>query len=376
MARITLVKGVPFYGFHVGYRFYLKIYMFNPIVMTRLADLLQQGVIMKRQFQPYEAHLQYLLQFMTDYNLYGCAYLEAGEKRVSFRSPVPEYEDDDGSSSPHLWHSQSVSREQITEDFKLPRVSHCPIEVDICVQDILNRKAVKERRLHHDFVERLKPISSDVKLVYSMAGLWKDETKRRKRRMKNPDQGSSPFPPEVLVSMSADPRWSQPPGWIHEEEYRRQVQQLIAEESAGEKNAPAFEGFVDQAPLEATVKTVLQAVEDLYPENLMPSLGLSELRARRPNPTSSIEVDEQGILGVEQEHDADDLFPDDSDEELLLEAEIAEKAAHLNGQEDLMPRRASEAELPPKSSKTPDIPNLDALVQPLRTINGLLILVR
>src|ERR1700733_12025429 len=62
VARITLVKGVPFYGFHVGYRYYLKIYMLNPMVMTRLADLLRQGVVMKKVFQPYEAHLQYLLQ--------------------------------------------------------------------------------------------------------------------------------------------------------------------------------------------------------------------------------------------------------------------------------------------------------------------------
>ncbi len=73
-----LVKAIPFYGFHVGYRFYLKIYMFNPIVMTRLADL-QQGMVMGRRFQPYEAHLQYLLQFMIDYNLYGCSYIESSE---------------------------------------------------------------------------------------------------------------------------------------------------------------------------------------------------------------------------------------------------------------------------------------------------------
>ena len=133
-----MIKGVPFYGFHVGYRHFLKIYMFNPIVMTRLADLLQQGVIMKQKFQPYEAHLQYLLQFMTDYNLYGCEYLDSS--RTNFRAPVPDH--DEGSNSSHLWHSWSVSQEQTTDDPSLPRVSHCSVEVDICVQDILNRKPV------------------------------------------------------------------------------------------------------------------------------------------------------------------------------------------------------------------------------------------
>lgn len=194
VARITLVKGIPFYGFHVGYRFFLKIYMFNPIVMTRLADLLQQGAIMKQKFQPYEAHLQYLLQFMTDYNLYGCNYLDSSVTR--FRSPVPKH--DEGSNSSHLWHDWSIPANLVTNESNLPRVSHCSIEVDICVQDILNRKLVQERPLHHDFIERTNPLPNDLKLVHSMAGLWKDETKRRKRKMQNLGPGNSPFPPKFL----------------------------------------------------------------------------------------------------------------------------------------------------------------------------------
>ncbi|KAI7641974.1 putative DNA polymerase zeta catalytic subunit, partial [Hortaea werneckii] len=76
VAHISLVKGVPFFGYHVGYRHFLKIYLLNPQHMTRFTDLLQQGAIMKQVFQPYEAHLQYLLQWMCDFNLYGCAYIE------------------------------------------------------------------------------------------------------------------------------------------------------------------------------------------------------------------------------------------------------------------------------------------------------------
>ncbi|KAI3397309.1 hypothetical protein diail_10966 [Diaporthe ilicicola] len=325
VARITLTKGVPFYGFHVGYRFFLKIYMFNPIVMTRLADLLHQGVIMKRKFQPYEAHLQYLLQFMCDYNLYGCDYLESA--KVKFRAPVPQYSEEDESSL-HLWHSQSVSPDNVTEDYALPRVSHCSIEVDICVQDILNRKAVKERRLHHDFVEKDHPVPASMKLVHSMAGLWRDETKRRKRRMHITNPGSSPFPPEVLVSMSADPRESQPQGWVHEEEYMEDIRELVAEEARANKGTTlSFDGFVQTIPFEETVNTTLQSVEDLFPQNLLPSLGRSsQLPEHDQNPSSSVIVDEKGILAA-QEGDPD-LFPDDSDEELIHEATLAQKASH------------------------------------------------
>ncbi|KAK7426724.1 DNA polymerase zeta [Neonectria magnoliae] len=333
VARITLIKGVPFYGFHVGYRFFLKIYMFNPIVMTRLADLLQQGVIMKHKFQPYEAHIQYLLQFMTDYNLYGCNYLDTSA--TCFRSPIPEH--DQGSNSLHLWHSRSIPPEHITDTTALPRVSQCSIEVDLCVQDILNRKQVKERPLHHDFIERVKPLPSDLKFVHSMAGLWKDETKRRKRGMPQSNHGSSPFPPEVLVSMSADPRQSQPQGWIHEEEYRDQIQDLIAVEKGADKATKlAFETFAKPLPFEYTIKTALESVEDLFPSTLMPALGLpSGLDETGQDPASSIEVDEKKVLQVGEGHD--EWFPDDSDEEaitmlVLMEKKIAKASRNPQNQ--------------------------------------------
>ncbi|KAF3353165.1 hypothetical protein VdG1_00637 [Verticillium dahliae VDG1] len=323
VARITLVKGIPFYGFHVGYKFFLKIYMFNPIVMTRLADLFQQGVIMKRKFQPYEAHLQYLLQFMTDFNLYGCGFLDAST--VHFRAPVPRYTEE--GNSLHLWHDQSIPPGSILDDFYLPRVSRCAIEVDICVQDITNRKVIKERLLHHDFIERVKPLRSDLKLVNSMAGLWKDETRRRKLRMTNAQPGSSPFPAEVLVSMSANVRQTGLPGWIHEEEYREDLERLIdAERDQDDQSQPGFDTFVEKHPLANLVKTALQSVEDLFPANLMPALGLAtEIIAPDEDPASSIDVDEQKIIDKDL-LDAND-FPNDSDEDWLRNINFSTDAA-------------------------------------------------
>jgi DNA polymerase zeta len=353
VARITLVKGIPFYGFHVGYRFFLKIYLLNPITMTRLADLLQQGLIMNRKLQPYESHIQYLLQFMIDYNLYGCAYLETS--KVVFRAPVPNWQDEQ--STPHLWHSQTISRQDITDDSRLPRVSHCSIEVDICVQDILNRKAVKERRLHHDFIERLQPLPSDMKLVHSMAGLWKDETKRRKRRMNLTDPGSSPFPPEVLVSMSASPRDSQPAGWIHEEEYRTHIQDLITEEENATGASPlSFDSFVSAQPHADRVKTILQSIEDLFPENLRPALGLDDSFDQSDQDlNSSIVIDEKGILDVEGDQDGDNFFIEDSDEELVRQVELAEQAAKKAKQQKSTSFTSSD-ELPSDPGKAVDLP--------------------
>lgn len=327
VARVTLVKGIPFYGFHVGYRYYLKIYMLNPMVMTRLGDLLRQGVIMKKIFQPYEAHLQYLLQWMTDYNLYGCGYIDC--KRVVFRSPLPEY--DELNNTSHLWHARSIPDELVTDESELPRVSHCSIEVDIHVQDILNREEIKPRPLHHDFIERLNPLPPDQKLVHSMAGLWRDETRRRKSRMSNPEPGSSPFPVEVMVSMSADLRNSQPGGWIHEEEYKEMIEQLIDEEKKKSDDMKiSFDTFVTSSPFDSIIRTTLESVEDLYPENLLPALGL-EPRTETQNIPYEVdedderEVDENRILALTTSNDDYDDFPYESDEEIMRKLELSQR---------------------------------------------------
>src|SRR3954454_5665637 len=126
VARITLVKGIPFYGFHVGYKFYLKIYLLNPMNMTRLADLLREGAVMKRVLQPYESHMQYIAQWMCDYNLYGCAYIEC--EKVKFRAPLPEYLE--MNLAQHQWHDQSIPPAFVSDEAALPKQSHCSLEVD------------------------------------------------------------------------------------------------------------------------------------------------------------------------------------------------------------------------------------------------------
>lgn len=206
-----------------------------------------------------------------------------------------------------------MAQKDITDDPELPRVSHCSIEVDICVQDILNRKAINERPIHHDFIERVAPVQSDLKLVHSMAGLWRDETKRRKRQLPKHLQEGSPFPPEVMVSMSADPRNTRPQGWIHEQEHREQIEQLISEEESNQPDI-SFDTFTKHDPLEVSVRTALQSVEDLHPSSLLPVLGLpSNLADETIDYAASIEVDDKNVArAVEAD---DDFFPEDSDED-------------------------------------------------------------
>ncbi|MCJ1435704.1 DNA polymerase zeta [Xylographa pallens] len=322
VGHITLVKGIPFYGYHVGYKYFLKIYLLNPLHMTRLADLLRQGTVMKTALQPYESHMQYILQWMCDYNLYGCAYIDCC--KVFFRSPVPEYTEIHNTS--HQWHDRTIPKKLISDEAALPRQSHCSLEVDICVQDILNRFETKARPLHHDFVERAIPLAVEEKLVHSMAGLWRDETRRRKARLGKLDDESSPFPPEVLVSVSADPRSIRSTGWIHSEEYQRKMDGVSRDErDQSDGRDIGFHNFIQPSPFEQSIKTAFESIEDLFPLNLAKFQAEEKARNTCMEDLSQIkpgyiEVDERRILAF-----AHDEHLYDSDEEVARDSELVQK---------------------------------------------------
>lgn len=79
VAFIVICKGVPFYGYHVGYRTFLKIYMVHPTHKSRLSQCLRSGAVLGTEFDVFEDHIPFLLQFMLDSNLYGCGWVEVGE---------------------------------------------------------------------------------------------------------------------------------------------------------------------------------------------------------------------------------------------------------------------------------------------------------
>ncbi|ATY61766.1 DNA polymerase zeta catalytic [Cordyceps militaris] len=125
------------------------------------------------------------------------------------------------------------------------------------------------------------------------------------------------IPPEALVPMSAEPRGSLSQAWLHEDEYKMKIEELVVadRESIGSA-VPSFEEFVRPDPFEVTVKTVLQSVEDLHPSSLVPALGLpSAASESKINPASSIEVDEQKARQVNAASESF-YFPESDDEAL------------------------------------------------------------
>ena len=247
------------YGFHIGWRFYLKIYMLNPAYMQRLADLLRNGSIMGRPMQPYEVHIPYLLQFMADYGLYGCGWVEC--QAATFRAPVPDHDSTDQSQ---IWSTMTIPPHFIISSASRPRLSHCAIEIDLLSHHIHNRDTIKPRLLHHDFIERTTPIPPTEKLVHSMAELWRDEERRRQMK------GDTQPVPSVYSSGSRhdqDDRGKGP--WIHEAEMRAKLDELIRSERArSDFHVLQFDTFVKPAKFQSLVQTALESVTDMFPHEL------------------------------------------------------------------------------------------------------------
>ncbi|KAK6496374.1 DNA polymerase zeta [Arthrobotrys musiformis] len=351
VARITLCKGVPFFGFHVGWTYYLKIYLLNPSITTRVSDLLRSGAILKKQFQPYEAHLQYIPQWMIDYNLYGCGYINCS--KVYFRQPIPSEQE---AGEAHIWHAATINKADILDDIEFPRVSHCSLEIDIRVSDILNRLDIEPRDLHHDFLELRNPAEGDKKLVPSMAELWRDEARRR---------GLKDITVESFGQQFSAATRKVHGGWVHEEEYRERVEQIIdAEHARATGRDIQWQGFVKNDPMGDDIKTTLETIEDFYEsKNKDDSVNIS-IDEWQSEGNLDVDVDEEGILRATQ---ADPVNPD----ELGGNKTEAEDEAENENEDEDSPDKNDQLMDDAALEKLEDLENLETISQTVISIDDL-----
>ncbi|RUP45362.1 hypothetical protein BC936DRAFT_148271 [Jimgerdemannia flammicorona] len=296
IAAIVLVKGVPFYGYHVGHRYYLKIYFLNPAHRQRVADLLQSGAVMGMSLQPHEAHIPFELQFMMDYNLFGMGMVRIGRRGVEpdegvrFRAPLPERArvlapegDEEGENAePRVYTVETVPERLVWAEsvagqvsYAARKVARCEIEVDTAVMAILNRDQVKERDIHANLTEAWGVLKGageeeegagfgggevEAKLVKSLAVLWEDESRRREHK------GLPSTIPPVTQNESRSPHAA----WSDELRLREMVRRLVEEDTRASEGTDGKEGVMrvvgERDPRDKDVMTAWRGVEALYPK--------------------------------------------------------------------------------------------------------------
>ncbi|GJJ09693.1 hypothetical protein Clacol_003917 [Clathrus columnatus] len=159
---IILVKGVPFYGFHTGNQPYLKVMVSDPTYVFRIVTILRSGGVMGTRFTTYENHLSYYLQFMCDFGLYGCGWIDI-DGEVSLRESKQDAAVDLGDSS--------------FLNSPYHRQTRLPLELDICPYQIRNRTTIEARDIHSSL--QIPSTASSEHLVHSVRELWDDERRRR-----------------------------------------------------------------------------------------------------------------------------------------------------------------------------------------------------
>lgn len=153
IANVSVVKGVPFYGYHVGWTLFYRVSLLNPSCVNKLSELIRDGKIFDRKFEIFESHIPYLLQWTADFNLFGCSWINLD--KCYFRSPVLNNILDIDKMTLNdelqlLLDQHCDSRNNVLSRKDFPRVGNGLIELDILPQFIRNRDELQHRDLHHE----------------------------------------------------------------------------------------------------------------------------------------------------------------------------------------------------------------------------------
>ncbi|KAI3478274.1 hypothetical protein L1887_59798 [Cichorium endivia] len=287
IAAIHLCKGINFYGYHVGYSYFLKISFVDPSHSYRIATILESGGVMKTIFQPFEIHIRYQLQFMLDYNIFGCDYLDLDD--VRFRLPVPEgsmVASDEPSPSDarsKVWNRNTIPYAQLQSE-DVHRATYCEIEADISAPWIINRRRLRQRPLHQDFDEPLRVSPDQNILVPSLSGLWEGEKARR---------SAAGLPASIPTEDPArDPRAyaeGESPSWNAEDRMRLLLEKRLLDEK--QKTLPRERvpnHFTDRSGLDQYIMTTFDAVEVFHP--YQDQIHAADPYSQRTGPSASFKL--------------------------------------------------------------------------------------
>ncbi|KAF8898732.1 hypothetical protein BD779DRAFT_1485278 [Infundibulicybe gibba] len=252
-----LVKGLHFYGFHERYSPFIKIFIADPTYISRAATILQSGTVMSTRFRVFESHLSFLLQFMSDFGLYGCGW-------INLRDPLRRGGDEDGPNSDEYNSTLKPS--------SYFRQSRMPLEVDIVAPQILNRYDLVARDLFPK--PGIQEAASHVgPLIPSIRELWDDERQRRLGKGLDPS-------PEIPIDPSEASR--KPRGeWVSEARWWEEVERRIVHERESIVAPPReLQGW------EEWTMSAFESIEVLWDENWKTwkpiKTGASDLGAEDP----------------------------------------------------------------------------------------------
>lgn len=149
----------PMYGYHTKRHQFLKIFLYNPLLIRKVSALLLNDSTIGRIYQPHESHLNFTLQFMIDYNLHGMNNIILSELKYRFH--------------------EDISMDIVDPDLFLPatieKTTVCKLEGDAYAEHIVNRREIA---------------SGDIAVNPGLTAIWADEMQRRRNKGETSQIGS------------------------------------------------------------------------------------------------------------------------------------------------------------------------------------------
>lgn len=175
VASINICKGVPMYGYHVGYNLFYKISFLSPDYKTKFFNLIHnnlfdlKNISNSEKFKPllFEYHLNYYTQFLVDFNLFSCNWLIFNN--CHFRYPFPLIFYNSWLSILKNFLIKFTNDTNILNPKIFPKIGKNTLELDLKADQILNRNDIRPNDLHHNFHELLNT-QEDTIYLNSLSG--------------------------------------------------------------------------------------------------------------------------------------------------------------------------------------------------------------
>jgi DNA polymerase elongation subunit (family B) len=192
---ISVVQAKPFYGYSPDHELYFKIFLYNPLLVTRVTTLLRNKTVMGVAFRIFESHIPYNLQFFIDYKIYGMGYINFSQ--VKYRLPLPEPR-----NRPRIILNDSVYRSASQGALCLDLHTNSSVSNAMCL--LIPKDTQSELEVDVDVSFILEPSSGDFsspntshmalpeQLVPSLTYIWDDERQRRYEAAKLANPGVTP----------------------------------------------------------------------------------------------------------------------------------------------------------------------------------------
>ena len=258
IANVSVVKGVPFYGYHIGWSLYYKISFLDPYIMNTFSDTIKEGKLFNKKVETFESHIPYIPQFFADYNLFGCSWIQLN--KCYFRNPVlnPMLDLDQILMNDKLqdFLEQFYNNKLKLDSKEFHRISNSLLEIDVLPQFIRNRLELEFIDLHHDFIEKTtEDLNLSQKVYINSTKKFVNEMKETRSALNMPKYEA----PKKFSRINDEIQWNATEG------LKKMFNEVEANLYRKESKKINFKDFVYNDKRLKNVKKPSEAISEIWP---------------------------------------------------------------------------------------------------------------